>query len=449
MAVGILMTRLIPPFQSPDENAHHWRAAMLANGQLLLQPSGHGVRDSGMVDENFARYSEAAAMQRPHDPALDPAARQGIARLGSELHWGDKEISVLAAGTGYYTPVLYVPHTLALWIAKRLNLSMAHTYELTRAFVIGTALSIAFYACAIWRPNLLMLLLLLTPMSLFQWYSATVDGLANALLLLLLALWLKRWRGEDEGKSWRDEALIYVIVFTLCTTRTHLLPVLLIPATLLAQRFSWRRLLALGLLTLAVLGWQAYAASVSGQHVLNRTHSTREIIAIYAAHPLEFFETLVRTFQSERLVAFYTQSFVGLLGWLDVPLGPRGVREIYFALLLGLVLTVAFSRPWQRRDAILRCSAVVMAASSFFIAFFALAVSWNDFPANTVEGIQGRYFIPVAVILAFGFGSLDLRRKYRWPELTLLLAFVVYSLLATSKLLINYYYLNPLDAPFP
>ncbi len=450
IVAGVMLTRLMPPFQSPDEDTHLGRAAMLANGQLLLSQSEHGVRDSGEVDENFAAFAEAAARQKPRTPALDPAARARLAQKADELHWRDKDISVLAAGTGYYTPVLYVPHALALGIAKGLNLSMTQTYELTRAIVIISALSIALYACMIWRPNLLMLMLLLTPMSVAQWFSPTLDGLANALLLLLLALWLRAFRAQEgvsKSAVWcRGEALIYLIVFILCTTRTHLLPTLLIPATLLIRRLSWQRLMALVLLTLCVLGWQAFAASVSGHHNLHRNHSTKEIIFIYLASPLEFFSVLANTLGDNFYLNQYRRGFAGILGWLDVPLGNNKVQTIYSSLLAGLALTLWGGLRWQRRDLLIRLSVAVMVVASILIAFFALAVSWNDYPATAINGIQGRYFIPVALILAFGLGSLDLHRKYGRLELILLFLFAAYSLHETAKLLLKYYYLNPFDA---
>ena len=442
---GVVVTRLIAPYQSPDENVHHWRAAMLANGQVLLEPSAHGVREGGLIDKHFEAYSHAAAQMRAGNPANDPDQWRHFQELGDRVHWAGREVPVVAAGTGYYTPVLYLPHAVAIWIAQQLDLSMTNTYELIRAVVIGSALAIVFYACSIWRPNVLMLMLVLTPISLFQWYSPTVDGLSNALLILLLALWLRVSRADSGARSLRDEVLIYAIVFIISTTRTHLLPTLLIPATLLVQRFSGRRLLALGALTLCVLGWQGFAASVSGQNFLKRQHSTSEIIWIYAANPMEFLRALGRTFESERQVDFYVKSFVGTLGWLDVPLKNSKVQVVYGFLAAGLGLTIWSGVPWLRRDLITRVSAVVMGVSSGLIAFLALAVSWNDYPTQEINGIQGRYMIPVAVILAFGAGSLELNRKYRKSELALLLVFVMYSVHETVKLLLRYYHLNPLD----
>lgn len=438
MVIGIIFTRLIPPFQSPDENVHLLRAAMIANGQILLQPSSHKVRDSGPVDKRFVAFSEAAAMLPPVGVHPSGSALPKFLEQVDRAHWSGDIVTANAAGTGYYTPVIYLPHALGLWIAQKLNLSMLDSYELTRTIVIAAALGIAFYACSIWQPNALVLMLLTTPMSLFQWFSPTIDGLSNALLLLLLALWLSLARGERPASEHRDEFLLYVLVFILCTTRTHLLPVLLIPLSLLVHRFSWSRLGGLLVLVACVLAWQAFAAGTSGQAFLNRKHSTKEIILLYIQNPGEFFLLLARTFAIQELLDFYKKSFIGLLGWLNIPLANSKVRDLYFFLLAGTAIVLLIGKPWRHIE--MRLSGILIAVSSVFVAFLALAVAYNDYPTQHIVGIQGRYIIPVAVILAFSLGPLDsAKRKYSNWELAALLIFIPYSLHTTSKLLVRYY----------
>ena len=445
MVVAVMFTRLIPPFQSPDENVHLLRAAMIANGQFMLQRSNHNVRDSGPVDPNFVAFSEAAAMLPPIGVHPTGSALREFMKQVDRAHWSGDVVTVNAAGTGYYTPIIYVPHAIGLWLAQKLDLSMLRSYELTRAVVITVALGIALYACSIWQPNALVLMLLLTPMSLFQWFSPTIDGLSNALVLLLLALWLSVARDERPTSRFSDELLLYVVVFVLCTTRTHLLPILLIPLTLLAHRFSWPRLLGFLALTASVLGWQIFAASNSGQHFLNRQHSTAEIILLYLQNPGEFFSTLIRTLEKPELIEFYYKSFIGLLGWINVPLTQNKAQDLYYLLLAGLLITLWIGKPWQRLG--FRLIGIVIAICSLLLAFFALAVSYNDYPTPHIVGIQGRYMIPVAVILAFALGPLDAaRRQYSKLELAALIVFIPYSLNATSKLLLKYYDTAPIEA---
>ena len=319
------------------------------------------------------------------------------------------------------------------------NLSLLTSYEFTRALVVGLAITLAFYAFSLWRPNALILILLATPMSLFQWCAPTVDGLAAALLLILVGLWLKLFRSPD-GYRLRDEVLIYAIVFVLCTTRTHLITTLMIPLSLLYHRFNWRRLAALAALVVCVLGWQAYAASISGQTFLKRQHSTKEIILLYLSHPGEFFAALWRTWHFEPLVKFVRQGFVGLLGWSDAPLSGTKTTNMYRFLIAGAIATIWIGLPWLKKFNIVRASGLVMAVCSVFIAYFALAVGFNDYPTLLIDGIQGRYLIPVAILAAFSLGPITAGiRQYKTIELALLTLFVPYSVYCLVELLMRYF----------
>ena len=442
MLCATLFTRLIPPFQSPDENVHLLRAAMLANGQVMLQPSTHPhIRDSGLVSRDFADFAEYGARSRPFygTEHVNVVLRRTVAEFAEKHDWsGDLKLAN-SGGTGYYTPVIYVPHAAGLWVSRQLNLNLMASYQFTRALVVSLAITLAFYACSLWRPNALILMLLLTPMSLFQWLAPTVDGLTTALLMLLLGLWIKLFRSPD-GHRLRDEVLIYTIVFVLCTTRTHLLTTLMIPLSLLYHRFNWRRLAALAALVVCVLGWQAYAASISGQTFLKRQHSTKEIILLYLNHPGEFFAALWRTWHFEPLVKFVRQGFVGLLGWSDAPLSGTKTTNIYRFLIAGAIATIWIGLPWLKRLNIVRASGLVMAVCSVFIAYFALAVGFNDYPTLLIDGIQGRYLIPVAILAAFSLGPVTAGiRQYKTIELALLTLFIPYSVYCLVELLMRYF----------
>ena len=415
---------------------------MLANGQVMLQPSTDPhIRDSGLVNKDFADFAEYGARSRPfygiaHDNLW---MRRAVIDFAQNHNWSGSSAIANAGGTGYYTPFIYIPHAVGLWISKVFNLSLLTSYEFTRALVVGLAITLAFYAFSLWRPNALILILLATPMSLFQWCAPTVDGLAAALLLILVGLWLKLFRSPD-GYRLRDEVLIYAIVFVLCTTRTHLITTLMIPLSLLYHRFNWRRLAALAALVVCVLGWQAYAASISGQTFLKRQHSTKEIILLYLSHPGEFFAALWRTWHFEPLVKFVRQGFVGLLGWSDAPLSGTKTTNIYRFLIAGAIATIWIGLPWLKKFNIVRASGLVMAVCSVFIAYFALAVGFNDYPTLLIDGIQGRYLIPVAILAAFSLGPITAGiRQYKTIELALLTLFVPYSVYCLVELLMRYF----------
>ncbi|HEX6864509.1 MAG TPA: DUF2142 domain-containing protein, partial [Thermoanaerobaculia bacterium] len=96
----------------------------------------------------------------------------------------------------------------------------------------------------------------------------------------------------------------------------------------------------------------------------------------------------------------YAAQIVGQLGWLDVNL-PKPLLWGY-AFVLG-VLTLLDTRPevavrpWQR--ALLAGLAIATMA----LVSASQYASWTPYGAKHVEGIQGRYFIPLAPAAAWIF----------------------------------------------
>ena len=120
---------------------------------------------------------------------------------------------------------------------------------------------------------------------------------------------------------------------------------------------------------------------------------------------------------------------MGVLGWLDLPLG----SEIYigFAILFSVLAIMCIglqpSAALQRGSIPMACA--VVASISRLLMFFLFLVTYNPHPTNTIGGIEGRYFITMAILMSYAiFGrplrSAELRIGLVLVSLMLLLAIV-------------------------
>ena len=76
-----------------------------------------------------------------------------------------------------------------------------------------------------------------------------------------------------------------------------------------------------------------------------------------------------------------------------------------------------------------RSNAIIIGSTSIFLIFFALAVTWNLYPAEKIGGIQGRYFIIPTLFLASALGCIKPQEdKYRPYGLIVATAFGIYSM---------------------
>lgn len=402
---------------------------MIAHGQWLLKSGDETKgREGGLVDISFQKF--AWSMLAVVGPNADRALASELVARADENRWSHQQMFEKAAGTGYYFPIIYAPHALGLHISRQFDLTMRSSYTLTRAIVLLTSVVLMGWALSLHTPNTLTLMVLMTPMSLFQISSPTIDGLCSAMAMTVIGLWFHLsgavQRFENDHISWR-ELCLYGLIFILCTSRANLLPLLLLPLLLLKSRFHTRRLCAVGALYALTLGWLAFSVLTTYDNRVVRNYSTLEILARYLQHPGEFLELFIRTVSNEEIRRFYRDSFFGVLGWLDTPIPRQAVRVLaVFVSLAALVIT--FATRW--REAIsTRLSFLLIGVLSTGLIFFAMAISWTNYPAEIISGIQGRYFLIPCLFMTAALGDIQSGvRKLNRAELLIATIFLSYSL---------------------
>ena len=415
------LSRLVPPMQSPDENSHFMRAAMLANGQWSLQAAPAGTPSElsgigGWVDKNLALFafeSLAIATRQNSKPPME------LREHHQALHWAGDKVFYPVPGTGYYFPLIYAPQALALGLGEALGLGIATSYQLTRSLTLVVICLLIALAWQRFTPNAAVVAVGTLPMALFQAISPTLDGLTTALALLAISEFLRRLSSPppaDTGSAW----LLWTSLFLVITSRTHLAPMLLMPLYLAWRHRSGRDWSGGLVLWAACAAWVVYAMANTTDARVVRQHTTIDILRDYLTHPLSFLRLVGDTLAHDNNLTFYAQSFIGILGWLDTPLIARSYLLIGAALMAALLASV----PWrnERANAATRLCLVVVSASAVLLTFLALAATWTPYPAIAIEGVQGRYFLVPALLACYALGPIQPRAEatascWRWRSL--------------------------------
>lgn len=439
-AIGLLT----PPYQSPDSLDHLRRAAAIADGQwTLTTPPG---QSSGVsIDTGLQAHME---LYEPlfHHPELK--VEPGTAAQARAIPFSGRSEFVVSPGTRPYAPLVYVLHAAAWRAGQALGLTVEQAFRLVAVTVLAACLAVTAAAFRVLPPTPLIFVLLAMPMTLFQFGSPTIDGICTALLLLWLALYLRGLDSVPEKPALTEDMLLVVLAAVLITCRFHLWPLLL----LLAHRAWLRRSIALGMLTLAcavaVATWTVWAMSSTVDSRITRPHTVGYVMWEYLTHPGELLRVLMSTavFRTPGIA----RGFVGMLGWYDAAF--KIVLYPVFAALMVLVFglqwraasTVGLSRlsPAQRQAALLMGAGAVLSALTVVAA---LLLSWSPFPTETIKGMQGRYFLPAALMLAAaGWGLARPRARMLRRAWIVAVAFLAFSTVMTGWLLVERY--SP-DAP--
>ena len=402
---GSAMAFLTPVYQIPDEPNHFARAYQVSELTFIcpIATDEDGIQwqvssiPSVFFDEKYT-----------HDLVKKKYSWRDIGDFLSTSINPDIRTEI-RTNAGPYAPLLYMPQAIMGFLARSLGCTAGAVFYAMR---LGAVLFVA--ACVFLsirflpEKGLLIFLLAMTPMVLCESASNSADAMLYGCCFLFSAYLLFLSKNEKH-LTVLEMTLLLLMAAAMGLLKQVYGTILLLYFLIPWQRMgSKKRYFIFGTSLLVVcLGVSFSWLHISGalSQVTLTTPMIRggvnmhEQIQFILYNPWRFFKVLVNTFRwySE----FYVMSFIGILGWLTILL-PRWYYVAYtVAIVLASVAGGEFSlKLWQR----------ILILSGFIASGLALTtlmyVAWTEPGYAVVEGIQGRYFIPLALmtLTAFSYG---------------------------------------------
>lgn len=432
------ISSLVAPFQSPDEPSHIYRAYLLSTGQLLLAPHPNapisdvlnkGSQVGGLINQGLISFKDLywPLVVDPHRSLTD--SEMASAR---SQEWQKQDDFVQIPGAAYYFPAIYAPQAAALALGCWADLGVSNSYYLARIFSACISLLMLYIAFRLLRPPALTVAILCLPMAIFQVLSPTIDGLSNALTVLVLSIFLNMC--DDSCRvNLRMTMGLALGIFVLITTRTHALPLLALLFYLSWKNKSKRDLLIAIVVAICVASWIGFAIFTGYDDRVTRSASSTQLLWNYLTDPVGLFKILWASVTSPDHVLFYLRSYLGLLGWLNVALP----KDSYILLSIGLILIASLNflniNNSPKCDLTSRWLLVGLSACSFFLVFFAMLISWTPTGAMLIEGVQGRYFFIPTILLSYSLSTTmqDSNTRYTVPAEIVTCCFISISFWST------------------
>ena len=128
-------------------------------------------------------------------------------------------------------------------------------------------------------------------------------------------------------------------------------------------------------------------------------------LAQFLKDPSIFFENFRKNYLFGVKGDYIVYSFVGKFGLLDAPMGLHWIVLYFSSLIIGSLVQEKDS---QSLIVYQRAILLVMMALYTLLTFFALYQIWNKVGRTaSIEGLQGRYFIPMSLLVVPLFSSKD------------------------------------------
>lgn len=399
VVVTLLYVVVTPPFQVRDEPNHFFKAYYLSEGGILslrINDSLGADLPTSVGDMVNQRFPAEGALPGHKYRLLD------IVSAWSQSDDFDRRQFTPFSYIASYSPTLYAPQAFGISIARGFGVSTLGQFYAGRLFNAGVGIMLVIGAIVLMPFGRgVMMAFAAFPMVSYQIGSLSADAMIIGLSFFTLAYTLRlatcatlpRWAVLWPG-----------LLSLLALAKGVYLPIALAGFAIKPWR-TWyvvALLLSLMIAFVVALEWLKYNSgnfirqSFIGRYSLIHMQSAlpSEQISYVVNHPFLFFKILTESFVSRMPV--YAVDAIGRFGWftvmLPIPIYVIAVISATLAVASPSVLKVRILG-WTR----LFWGTIVLGICLLIEA--ALYLTATQFGANYVEGVQGRYFIPLLPLL--------------------------------------------------
>jgi len=405
LPLTIMLAVIVPPFTNTDEPFHMLRAVALAHLHVIGERFQGGCHNcstgSGGASDMAVLYAFgplAPMSWLPDQP--DGQVKSALLAKSNAVTWQTNPTgNVWFGSTAQYPPAFYVPDIVGYWIGRAAGMRVDATLLLCRCLNAITFVAMAALAIARarrLRPILAALLML--PMTLALAASASQDAGMIATIALVVAH-IERTIAEGRRFTKAELALLAAGLTCVVGARPPYYPILL----LLLPAAPGRAGNIAAAAAAAVAGLWCLLIASFVMVPLGEGNPSAELAALLH-DPASVFVIAANTLRNS---GSYAWEFIGKLAWNDRPLPAWFLGLAAMNVLIAAAASASGFRAGRCVAAGVACSVMLIFAVQLF--------DWGPPGANHVIGVQGRYFIPLAIVMTLALPRLSAGARLQIP----------------------------------
>lgn len=438
---GLAFVFTTPPALVGDEPNHFFRAFQISEGHIIGEKredlSGGWLPKSVL----YTNRKLVGGIEMEHDVKFD---KNLIAELRQLSLDSEDRVFERFPNTVVYTPIPYAPQVLGILTGKIFSVSPLSMIYLARIFNLFFFAALAFAAIRKTPVHKwVFCLLCLTPTNVFQVASASVDAFTFGICFLTVAHFLFYAYGKDDKLTNIDVIKLFALCLLAVLTKNAyiFLPLLflLIPyrriGTIKKYLVTFAALLIVCIGSVAA--WTRVVKPIYLPYRIDIPINPDEQLRLVVNHPFLFTRLAVCDYITK--YDYYSVSFFGQLTWFDL-YAPTFVSVFVFIVVMAVTLTD--SDPEVSVSKSNKALFVSIIAATALLISLLLYMTWSAIDGTDIEGIQGRYFIPVAPL----FFLLFYNRRLKWKSFDKYVSLLTYltviiALAITLNTIIKRYYI--------
>lgn len=381
--LGIMYATFVLVYKVPDEQAHAYRAYNISNFKII-------------GDTKLQEESVPTQMRSLEDVANYYDEYQLLNVKADYASQSDKEFNVCMT----YPPLVYIMPSLTFFVCRMLNINILIAIYLAR---ISNFIMFLFtgWICLKKIPfgKIAVLVYLFMPMMIHQVASISADAFINCISLAFVTyvLYLKF---ENEKFDKKHKIIFILLAIGLAFTKHIYFPIAFIALILVFDKKLDKKskafiIITMALVTIIAVGWFLFSnvyKDVREYILVNEVSLTNQLKYILK-NPIKFIDILCSTTFIRG--GTYTSQLIGSnLGLLTIKLN-NFVIVLYLLLILVSPFLEKHNYALNFKERLLF---VIIAVGIFLLILTGLYLSWTLVGKDIIDGVQGRYFIPIAIL---------------------------------------------------
>lgn len=458
---GLFVRIVTPPYQVADEINHFARAWQVSEGKIFAEIATVRTIERGdnpttkdqvrwscrggrvtlnAEDEKFF-VAEAPRSMMPPEFALDVVNKFHLINFGMQKKFLATPLNVsetewhLIPNTGSYSPLAYFPQAITAFVGRSLNLNAGTIYYAMSLSALIFAAMCVFAAMKILpEKKLLIFLLASMPMFLTEVVSTSADAVIYGVCLLGTA-WLFSLRRKSERVTNSEIFGLIILAVVLGLLKQVYGAILLLYFLIPRERFkSAAKFVGFGFFLLATelivsMAWLRLSGDWGNVPLFTGFYMGLEGIDVAAQ------KNFILTHPTEFLAAFFTSLAKPDVWFAKTFFGVLGIVNVYFPKIFYVgcaVLLIAAAAIGDLRLTLTNRLLIIFATLVTALGVFAVEyLIWTPVGGSVIAGVQGRYFIPIALMSLI---SLSLVKQ---PRLANLLTLTAGSFVAAATIWIT------------
>jgi uncharacterized membrane protein len=384
VVLGLVMVWYIPPFQKADEVVHFKNVATAVVGR------------SGMIQKRFLEYPEKL---NTNTVAFRYDVKSNNRRVWEKFD--DKELVSFSFFNSWNNYIDYFPVEIGVWLGSLTPYPAMSLY-------LGRLSGLILFLVCIWfslkiipkRYSGLIIAYSIIPMVIHQVTEVSYDVFLLCLAPLILSIFLRVLKSDV---YWKLFLWLVVLSILFVLVKPGYNPVLLLIPIILWIKFRsliiskpWIISIAMFLMIPVVLKFISYLSNnVSSVHDLVNGNYQLEIIK---HDPIQILRIVSDTWEAKR--DFYLKGMMGFFGWLDYEF------DLYqYLIVIGTIVVFVASVIRRVKEPVIDWVGWLIIGGiiigTYILIEMGFLMQWTVVGSTVVEGVQGRYLLPLLPLLLF------------------------------------------------